>query len=277
MAATLPVKKLYFDSRFKTKGSVSNSQCKFELSESISLPNNCVCYIDDVIIPHSFFTVEDYNNKLYFRKLLTNGSQVDKIITIPVQNHTGVTIAAAIKSGLDAAFGSAEFTCVYNERKGTLTITLNISGETFLIFSDDDLADNVYGSWTGPAFDTNNPKSANEIIRVSGTATEMTVYESGFLDLRNVHNIYITSPNLGHFTSIGPRGERNIVKKVPVSADFGYVIYDSVVSSHDYIDVGKSFLRTIELNLRDVHGNIINLHGANWSCSIIMSTIKEDI
>ena len=51
----LPVKKLYFDSRFKTKGSASNSQCKFELSESISLPNNCVCYIDDVIIPHSFF------------------------------------------------------------------------------------------------------------------------------------------------------------------------------------------------------------------------------
>ena len=87
----------------------------------------------------------------------------------------------------------------------------------------------------------------------------------------------MTSPNLGHFSSIGPRGERNIIKKVPVSADFGYVIYDSVVANHDYIDVSKSFLRTIEINLRDVHGNIINLHGANFSFSIIFSTIKEDI
>ena len=275
----LPVKKLYFDSRFKTKGSASNSQCKFELSESISLPNNCVCYIDDVIIPHSFFSVEDYNNRLFFRQLLANGSQINNIIFLLAQNHTGVTLAASIKSGLDSAFGSNVFTCVYNERKGTLTITLTTasSGETFVMMSDDDLADNVYGSWTGPWFDINNPRSANEIIRLYGLAEERTVYESGFLDLRNVHNIYITSPNLGHFSSIGPRGERNIVKKVPVTADFGYVIFDSVVANHDYIDVSKAFLKTLEFNLRDVHGNIINLHGANWSCSLVMSTLKEDV
>ena len=32
-------------------------------------------------------------------------------------------------------------------------------------------------------------------------------YESGFTDLLNVHNAYMHCPNLGHFNSIGVRGE----------------------------------------------------------------------
>ena len=37
-------------------------------------------------------------------------------------------------------------------------------------------------------------------------------YESGFIDLLNAHNIYRHCPNLGHFNSIGVRGENTIVK-----------------------------------------------------------------
>ena len=38
-------------------------------------------------------------------------------------------------------------------------------------------------------------------------------YESGFIDLLNVHNVYLHCPNLGHFNSIGVRGESTIIKK----------------------------------------------------------------
>ena len=48
---SLPIKKVYIDSRFKTKDSVSNSHFKYELVESLQLPDNTVCYVDDVIIP----------------------------------------------------------------------------------------------------------------------------------------------------------------------------------------------------------------------------------
>ena len=54
-------------------------------------------------------------------------------------------------------------------------------------------------------------------------------YESGFLDLLNIHNIYLHCPNLGHVNSIGVKGENTIIKKVPVSSSFGYLIIDSVV------------------------------------------------
>ena len=43
-------------------------------------------------------------------------------------------------------------------------------------------------------------------------------------------------PNLGHFSSIGVRGESSIIKKIPVSSGFGYLIIDSVVAPHDKMD-----------------------------------------
>ena len=54
---SLPVKKIYVDSRFKTKDSVSHSNFKFELSQSLTLPRNATCYIDDITIPHSWYNV----------------------------------------------------------------------------------------------------------------------------------------------------------------------------------------------------------------------------
>ena len=58
--------KVYIDSRFKTSDSMSNSDFKYELKEQIELPDNTVCYVDDISILHSWYTVESYNNKLYY-------------------------------------------------------------------------------------------------------------------------------------------------------------------------------------------------------------------
>jgi hypothetical protein len=66
MSGILPVRKIYIDSRFKTSNSKSNSDFKYELLESVSLPNKCVMYMDDVIIPVSWVNVDERNNKLYF-------------------------------------------------------------------------------------------------------------------------------------------------------------------------------------------------------------------
>ena len=66
--------------------------------------------------------------------------------------------------------------------------------------------------------DNNNLQSVNNVLR----NTELTsvnlsfmynTYESGFLDLLSIHTIYMHCPNLGHFDSIGVRGESTIIKK----------------------------------------------------------------
>ena len=38
---------------------------KFELKEALGLPDNTVCYIDDLSIPHTWRTIESHNNKFY--------------------------------------------------------------------------------------------------------------------------------------------------------------------------------------------------------------------
>ena len=68
-------------------------------------------------------------------------------------------------------------------------------------------------------------------------------YESGFIDLPNVHNVYLHCPNLGHFNSIGARGENTIIKKIPVSSSFGYIIVDYVVAPHGKIDVSRQLIK----------------------------------
>ena len=128
--------------------------------------------------------------------------------------------------------------------------------------------------------DLYNLKSLNEVIRNSNnshyhplTTAGVSSFETGFIDLLNVHNIYIHSTNLGHYNSNGVRGESTIIKKVPVSSSFGYLIMDSVVAPHDKIDVSRQLIKTLKFTLKNVHGNLIDLHSANVCFSMIFVTI----
>ena len=142
-----------------------------------------------------------------------------------------------------------------------------------MIATDDDLE--VKADWQGVTYGKNNSKPMIVAIRTSGTSTVGSEFESGFIDLLNVHNLYMRS-NLGGYSSIGPRGESNIIKKIPVTNNYGYAIYDSVVAAHDYIDVSKQLLSTLEFKLTDSRGNVVPLHGSNASFSLIFSTMKEE-
>ena len=57
-ASSLPIKKIYIDSRFKSSDSVSDSNFKVDLPVPITLPDNTVCYIGDISIPVSRYTVQ---------------------------------------------------------------------------------------------------------------------------------------------------------------------------------------------------------------------------
>ena len=295
------VKKVYVDSRFRTNDSVSDSDFKFELKESLELPDNTVCFVDDISIPHSWRTIESHNNKLYIvlktAYLVMDGAEGRAeynydayVLEIPEGNYTGISLAAAIQETLSFAT-SFEFEVIYNAPRGSITIQTTISSginsnNSFIVKSDSGVAawsnatpwKDKYGNMTSVYID--NLQSINGVLRntvISLTVTNLETdfyrsYESGFLDLLNIHNIYIHCPNLGHFNSIGVRGENSIIKKVPVSSSFGYLILDSVVSPHDKMDVSRQTIGTIHITLKDVYGNVINLHGANCSLSLVFVT-----
>ena len=46
-----------------------------------------------------------------------------------------------------------------------------------------------------------------------------------------------------------------------MTTEYGFTIIDNIVVSHDWIDVSKQLLKTLEFKLSDAYGRNINLRG----------------
>ena len=57
---SLPIKKVYVNSRYKTKDSISDSNFKFELPYVLTMPSNAFVYITAVCIRNLFKTIAKY-------------------------------------------------------------------------------------------------------------------------------------------------------------------------------------------------------------------------
>ena len=51
MSNTLPIKKIFVDSRYSTNDSTSDSDFKIQLGRNIFLPDDCIMHIEHVVIP----------------------------------------------------------------------------------------------------------------------------------------------------------------------------------------------------------------------------------
>jgi len=134
-------------------------------------------------------------------------------------------------------------------------------------------------TWLGPSYDINNAHSINDIIgnHIDNSPFYISSNSySGSLNLQPIRNIYIHS-SIGNYNTLGARGETSIVKKVAVTANSGDYIFDQVMVGNDFGDCSKQTLRTISFELKDVHGNYINLHGVNLSFSIIFSRMDASM
>ena len=268
MSGSIPIRKVYIDSRFKTRDSKSSSDFTYELVESVQLPGNCHCFVDDVIIPVSWYNIDENSKNMYVRRFQDLSDTItDKIVPIEINNHTADTLTDAIQNALNTAFGGGVFTVTFGDRQLKITITGETNTEIKL-FTDEELKS--ANDWQGPAYDSNNLLSANEIL---GNFTIQSItsssFESGIIDLRRIHNVYISSSNLSTFKTLGPRGESGIIKKCPVTTEYGFTLVDNVVVSHDWTDVSKQLLKTLEFRLTDAYGTTIDLRGMPISFSLI--------
>jgi hypothetical protein len=135
--------------------------------------------------------------------------------------------------------------------------------------------------WTGPSFDRNKPNDISEVIsnlnNVSVRNFSITPILSGSLYLQPFNNIYIHATNLGNYNTIGCQNERTIVKKVPVSADRGFQIFDQCVLMNDYNDCSGQTVKTLFFQVKSSRGDVIPLNGCNWSFSIVFSRNNPDL
>ena len=132
------IKKVYIDSRYKTSDSISNSDFRFELKEALDLCENTVCYIDDISIPHSWYTIENYSNKLYIENTHSDLSLSASVLSLPSGNYNVSNLASTLQSVLQATFPNENYTCIYNTARGSITIS---SIRCFRIYTDDQVVE----------------------------------------------------------------------------------------------------------------------------------------
>ena len=284
----LPVKKVYVESRYRTKESVDASNFKFELPFTIQCPANTVFFITDVSIPHVWNLIEtDFNDKLYFTYLaiMPGSSAVWKqyygSITIPPGEYAPADLASRIQTLMNASASgnNISFTAVYNSAVNTITITcsgLSANGEvpTFKFYTDAELMEQPRFHYTN--LSPTNPQTANDILNISVPTDFTTSFSTGFVCLQPINNVFLTSPNFGSFDTIAPFSN-NVVKKIPVNAPYGYMIFDQQVDPSDYLDCSEQVLKTLEFHLKDSRGRYVRLHNMNISFSIVFQSMNSRV
>ncbi len=283
-----PIKKIYVDSQFKLPERPTSSSFKVELPFSITMPHNAIFSVDEICIPHAWYSIErNINDWLYIHELDTSSrARASTVIQIPSGNYNGDLLKTTLQSLITPAVAFGSFSVSYDPT--TFSISIQVAGNAvvFWVLSDKEIANLLNSFWSqsgAGAFDMTNPASMNEVLRNYGDYNGVTPpydsgnpYKSGFLNFQGINNLYLSSPNLGCFSTMGPRGEQTIIKQIPVSSEFGYMMIDRSTSQHDYLECGKITLRTLEFNLRDSKGRFVPLHNANISFSLVFSIKSED-
>ena len=279
----LPVKKIYVDSKFKTADSISDSNFKFQLPQTCYMPDDTKFYISDVCLPHSWQTVNDFNSKLYLRIVYTGGAnpglREDYILDLTQKSYIGTTFATMLKSKIQEKLPSiTTIQCTFDSTTNKLSLTIN-ADILFQFLTDKELIQDTIGAnnyaWNGTTYDKNDLKSANNIIsntQNSSIAHDNTHPFNNHLNLQPIRNLYLHSPNLGSFQTLGARGEQTIIKKIPVSSNQGEMIFsDYNPGSADMLDCSKQTLRQIEFRLCNVDGLEVPLNSNHCSFSIVFN------
>ena len=104
-----------------------------ELKESLDLPDDTICYIDEISIPHTWYTIEGYNNQLYIEATNPDLPLSASMLTVPSGNYTASSLATMLNNILQTCFPNDNFSCVYNVSVGTITISSTMN---FRIMTD---------------------------------------------------------------------------------------------------------------------------------------------
>ena len=265
----LTYKKVYIDSAHRISGSSSNF--RVELPETLQADNGVHCYIHEVTLPNSWYSIQSgLNNILYFYSSPIvpdeDNTNVHWIAVALAEGvYTGTELATELKSKINGIVDNVNFSktyeVTYSVKTNKITISSNYADRQFAVLTDEQIQI-IYESyvWVG-SFDVNDLKSVNEVLG----NYQMNVYQygnayvSGYVNLQPIRNIYIHSSQLSNYNQVNLRtGDSTIVKKIPVTAPHAGIVFDNEMNPLDYLDVSNRTFKQLDFWLSNSLGNEIN-------------------
>jgi hypothetical protein len=247
----LSTTKVYVDSRYAVEN--SGASVEYQIPGGLDLKPSTRCWLSEFTCVAAWDTIDSSNNTLYVLEGAFNRT---------VQIPSGVYDLESLRVAFEGALNNASKA----PSMGTYSVDLKASGSaggTFRVYEVSCTA----GTFGLP---TAGVSSTNSIVSFPSGGAQLASHTSGFVDLRRVHSLYIHSSSFAAYNSLGPRGVRTIVAKVPVNVGYGgLVTWLGTGSEHDYIEAGVSALTSLKLELRDAAGALLNLNNTHWSCTLL--------
>ena len=124
----LKFKKVYIDSSYKVNG--TSSEFTIDLPETVQLEDNMLCQIHEVSIPHSWYSINNTNNNVYFRhQVLPPGipsGAIYRKIPIPEGNYnTASELTTELETQLNNYFDTSDRPNTYTVRYNATTSKIN--------------------------------------------------------------------------------------------------------------------------------------------------------
>jgi hypothetical protein len=225
-----------------------------------------IVMLESAQIPLSYYLISSRNNRIdYYEQIYNNPlSVVFYHIIVPSGNYTIAELLTEIESLLNAKSPVILYSLSYNSithKTEILTTSLNLptTYQTEFYF---------------------NPINLNTIAPVIGFTKDVMVdNQSGMIsiftagdqtvNLRGYSNIYIKS-NLNSSNIYHPRtgALSDLLAKISIDQPLRTMLHFTNSNPDFKIRINNNHIRLLTLELVDVDGQLINLNGEHWDCTI---------
>ena len=112
---------------------------------------------------------------------------------------------------------------------------------------------------------------------VGDAFTSSSPWTTGFINLLNDPDVYISCPELSNNNFHSPSAFSNAIIKVPVNAPFAGIISDSYgITDFDYVNVSKRNIKRLTFRILDGAGNVIDLNNIHVTFSLLFHNKDMD-
>ena len=216
-----------------------------------------LCQIHEVSIPHSWYSINNTKNNLYFRHQVLPPSipsgAVYRKIPIPEGNYTTSELTTELETQLNDYFDTVDrpntYTIRYNATTNKIRIAVNYSEVIFLVLTDGEIAPFV-GSFLDDV-DVNSSYSKHRVMGNTTLApdayTNIVPSITNFKDLVPFKSLYLHCNEISNFNPINSSGLTQV--SLNVTVHYLGIINDNELSNFDYIDVSGKMLRRLNFRL----------------------------
>ena len=297
----LPFHKVFVDSRAASAGNASSWEVT--LPETLSLPRNAVCYVTDVAISHSFLPVDGVgaiggaNDLVYFVEQASAGSDPRLCrAELAEGSYTAEELAAEMATAMTASsWLRSSYSASYIPSLNVIRLVSSDGG--FQLVNQDMLRDAAFQDYFSTRSETvagtfsvfwPSPGDCCGLLGLASGGSKNITFaalqgvmvdvglpgqgDTGHVDVRRRHAVYLHSQALANLRALGPGGSRTVLARVPVDTTFGAVLAKQHTGHPlDYQVCGGRTLRTLDFSVRDSFNRLVDLRGGHVSFELLFT------